>query len=220
MILVWLSLPITALRQPDLPRGPFFAWWHIRPLPSSLLSREEPHAGDLNQLDLHFTEEPQGDSVLHGSAGAGPLRWTEVPPHVHRARRPRLTPHAGLERIQIGARTVIDFKREKRVASAMLTFLLDTRCLVAAADRPTNFHYNEAAAQLIEAGRAGRVRTLVVTRVEYDLEIYSTDLFAGRRKWLSERPFIQTRAWGLRVGCFTTRVGRYGRVGFPKSYLG
>ena len=106
-------------------------------------------------------------------------------------RRHSHTLHAGLERIQIGARTVIDFKREKRVASAMLTFLLDTRCLVAAADRPTNFHYNEAAAQLIEAGRAGRVRTLVVTRVEYDLEIYSTDLFAGRRKWLSERPFIQ-----------------------------
>ena len=73
----------------------------------------------------------------------------------------------------------------------MLTFLLDTRCLMAAADSPTNFHYNEAAAQLIEAGRAGRVRLLVVTRVEYDLETSSPQRFMGRRKWLSERPFIQ-----------------------------
>ena len=52
---------------------------HAGPLPSSLLSREEPRAGDLNQLDLHFTEEPLGDSVLHGAAGAGPLRWTLRP---------------------------------------------------------------------------------------------------------------------------------------------
>ena len=86
---------------------------------------------------------------------------------------------------------MIDFKREKRVASAMLTFLLDTHYLMAAADRPTNFYYNKAAAQLIEAGRAGRARLLAVTRVEYDLETASPDLFTGRRKWLSERPFIQ-----------------------------
>ncbi len=82
----------------------------------------------------------------------------------------------------------------------MLTFLLDTRCLVAAADRPTNFHYNEAAARLIEAGRAGRVRPLVVTRVEYDLQINSPDLFAGRRKWLSERPFIQRVPGAYAIG--------------------
>src|ERR1019366_4334015 len=74
MIPVWLSLPITALRQPDLPRGLFSAWRHTRPLPSSLLSPEEPRAGDLSQLDRHFSEEPQADSVLHGPAGAGPLR--------------------------------------------------------------------------------------------------------------------------------------------------
>lgn len=73
----------------------------------------------------------------------------------------------------------------------MLTFLLDTHYLMAAADRPTNFYYNKAAAQLIEAGRAGRARLLAVTRVEYDLETASPDLFTGRRKWLSERPFIQ-----------------------------
>jgi hypothetical protein len=99
------------------------------------------------------------------------------------------SPDLGVSRAARG--TVIDFKREERVTSAMVSFLLDTHCLMAAAHHPANFYYNKAAAQLIEAGRAGRVRLLAVTRVEYDLEMASPDLFTGRHKWLSERPFIQ-----------------------------
>jgi hypothetical protein len=83
----------------------------------------------------------------------------------------------------------------------VLTDLLDTSCLIAA-QTPGELHH-EAAAQLVEAGRAGRVHLLTATSVEYDLETASPERTEERHEWLSVRPFIR------RVpGPFTLDVSR------------
>ena len=56
----------------------------------------------------------------------------------------------------------------------MLTFLLDTGCLIAA-QTPGERHY-EATVHLVKGGLAGRVQLLTATSVEYDLEAASPEV--------------------------------------------
>jgi predicted nucleic acid-binding protein len=71
----------------------------------------------------------------------------------------------------------------------ILTFLLDSGCLIAAQTPGEQFH--AAAAKLIEAGAAGLVHLTTATSVEYDLEAADAERAELRRDWLAERPFIR-----------------------------
>ena len=83
----------------------------------------------------------------------------------------------------------------------LLTYLLDTGCLIAA-QTPGEPHHL-AAEGLVRAGMAGDVSLITATSVEYDLEAASPELAQVRRAWLASRPFIR------RVpGPFTLDVSR------------
>ena len=71
----------------------------------------------------------------------------------------------------------------------MLTYLLDTGCLIAA--QTPGERYHSAAAQLVDAGEAGRVNLITATSVEYDLEAAGIERAQDRREWLSDRSFIR-----------------------------
>jgi hypothetical protein len=83
----------------------------------------------------------------------------------------------------------------------LLTYLLDTGCLIAA-QTPREPHHL-AAEGLVRAGMAGDVSLITAMSIEYDLEAASPELAQVRRAWLASRPFIRSVP-----GPFTLDVSR------------